>query len=131
MTRSPQYLAGVVDARRMILLDSTTAWVDPLSTNTSILIRLLLFHLILIVLQSYELKENMSPMKEDLLKCKKEMKKVDSVKRAGSKRSMGRRKRLREASGSFFKIASLRKEAAGKGETGVKKDQREIKERRR
>ena len=81
--------------------------------------------------QSYELKENMSPIKEDLLKCKKEVKKVDSVKRAGSKRSMGRRKRLREASGSFFKIASLRKEAAGKGETGVKKDQREIKERRR
>ena len=84
--------------------------------------------------QSYELKENMSPMKEDLLKCKKEVKKVDSVKRAGSKRSMGRRKRLRgEASGSFFffKIASLRKEAAGKGEIGVKKDQREIKERRR
>ena len=78
--------------------------------------------------QSCELKENMSPMKEDLLKCKKEVKKVDSVKRAGSKRSMGR---LREASGSFFKIASLRKEAAGKGETGVKKDQREIKERRR
>ena len=36
MTRSPQYLAGVVDARRMILLDSTTARVDPLSTNTSI-----------------------------------------------------------------------------------------------
>ena len=55
------------------------------------------------------------------MKCKKEVKKVDSVKRAGSKRSMGRRKRLREASGSFFKISSLRKEAAGKGETGVKK----------
>ena len=53
--------------------------------------------------QSYELKENMSPMKEDLLKCKKEVKKVDSVKRAGSKRSMGTRKRLRETSGSFFK----------------------------
>ena len=89
--------------------------------KVSILIRLLLFHLILIVFQSYELKENMSPMKEDLLKCKKEVKKVDSVKRAGSKRSIRRRKRLREASGSFFKIASLRKEAAGKGESGVKK----------
>ena len=52
--------------------------------------------------QRYELKENMSPMKEDLLKCTKEVKKVDSVQRAGSKRSMGTRNRLREASGSFF-----------------------------
>ena len=53
--------------------------------------------------QSYELKENMSPTKEDLLKCTKEVKKVEAVKRARSKRSRGRRKRLREASGSFFK----------------------------
>ena len=37
------------------------------------------------------------------MKCMKEVKKVDSVKRAGSKRSMGTRKRLREARGSFFK----------------------------
>ena len=41
-------------------------------------------------------------MKEDLLKCTKEVKKVDSVKRAGSNRSMGTRKRLRVARGSFF-----------------------------
>ena len=53
--------------------------------------------------QSYELKENMSPTKEELLKCTKEVKKVEAVKRARSKRSRGRRKRLREASGSFFK----------------------------
>ena len=52
--------------------------------------------------QSYELKENMLRMKEDLLKCTKEVKKVDSVKRAGSNRSMGTRKRLRVARGSFF-----------------------------
>ena len=77
--------------------------------------------------QSYELKENMSPMKEDLLKCKKEVKKVDSVKRVGSKRSMGRRKRLREASGSFFKIASLRKEGGTRREKRPKRDQGEEK----
>ena len=72
--------------------------------------------------QSYELKENMLRMKEDLLKCTKEVKKVDSVKRAGSNRSMGTRKRLRVARGSFFsRIASLRKEVAGKRETGANK----------
>ena len=33
MTRSPQYLVGVVDMRGMILLDSTTTRADPSSTN--------------------------------------------------------------------------------------------------
>ena len=73
----------------------------------------------------------MSPMKEDLLKCTKEVKKVDSVKRAGSKRSMGTRNRLREASGSFFKNCKSEKGSGRKGRNRCEKYQEEIKERRR
>ena len=70
-------------------------------------------------------------MKEDLLKCTKEVKKVDSVKRAGSTRSMGTRKRLREASVSFFKNCKSEKGSGRKGGNRHEKDQKEIKERRR